>query len=1116
MQSNGNVGIGTTAPASLLNLSFTDNTALTPTSVTANRDLYIVNKSDTTNATAQLGFKLGTTGNNLAAVYAGAETGGNTQSFLGFAIRATGNVTEAMRITSAGNVGIGTTNPDAYKLNVTGGDTYLSNDLVVNGSDIKQGGSGDLTLQAGTSGTTGKLILKAAGTTAGSGNNGSIYFYKSDGTTSAGRIDTTTAGGSETADQSQTAFSTAQVTYYVFYGNGSTSNIQKSQSFTAGASGNLSKVIFKMARNETAYTYSVYVDVYACPNDAPQGNILATSNSITSSTLSSDTTNGADVNFTFSTPPNLASGTKYCAVVKGTSPSDGTHYSIIKVSAATNPYASGQVAHSANAGETWDTASYTSIDAYFYTYIYNRYGSLYIGRVNTADADVAENYPSIHHLQPGEIVIPDPNRAQSVIRSQVEYDASLMGVVSTSPGLLLGSSDSQNNSQYPIALSGRVPIRVSLSNGPIKIGDAITSSSIAGVGIKATSPGPVVAKALENLESCDSEYCTIMSFVTLQYVEPQPWISDNGQVVILENYNSTGGYQLAGQNGQALSKRVANFTKSMIAMLEAGVIKTQDLIVNRRARIKELEVEKLAINQVPLDEYIGRVVGQLANQKAVAELTSPLPAESKVGDIIPTSNPVPAISEPTVNTSLGQLLADDIQTKSLNAKTVQTTTLLAQQLQAQELDSASISAEQILTDKIEAHSARIAVLQAGMAELESVRAVTAELVTATISGTLYAQHIDRLDEQIAQALKQPDWLKLLSGQITAVTRNGQLLAETVGIVESANFEATSSASLNLTLADLGLVESDTVISGQATFIDNYLKVNGTAYIADSLGIGHQLLIGEHLQITDSYLAFTANPATPELNTFFIQPSGKGTLTLMANLLILDETGQVTINGNLSIAGDTTVEGTLLANLLQPDDFGNPFQVQVAGLSSTSGEVKDSRFEIVDETGTPVATISAEGRAKFAGGIGVDSQDLTTDPATNLATSQLADLTATQSAGLTIGATPNALPTLDTTPSTNLTATPSALLVLDSTTFQTNKTSGKAAIPTGKTAITIVAQTLTANSLIYITPVGTTHNQVLYVKSQLPPDTATGRSGQFTVGFDTPTQAKVEFNWWIVN
>jgi hypothetical protein len=53
---------------------------------------------------------------------------------------------------------------------------------------------------------------------------------------------------------------------------------------------------------------------------------------------------------------------------------------------------------------------------------------------------------------------------------------------------------------YPVALKGRVPIRLSTENGPIVKGDRIALSSIPGIGMKATESDMIVGIALEDYD----------------------------------------------------------------------------------------------------------------------------------------------------------------------------------------------------------------------------------------------------------------------------------------------------------------------------------------------------------------------------------------------------------------------------------------------------------------------------------------------------------------------------------------------------------------------------------------------------------------------------------------
>jgi len=80
---------------------------------------------------------------------------------------------------------------------------------------------------------------------------------------------------------------------------------------------------------------------------------------------------------------------------------------------------------------------------------------------------------------------------------RAKYGDNLFGVISTQPGVLLG--DIING--RPVALKGRVPVKVNSEGGNIKIGDRITVSSVAGVGTKATTTTETVGVALEAFSS---------------------------------------------------------------------------------------------------------------------------------------------------------------------------------------------------------------------------------------------------------------------------------------------------------------------------------------------------------------------------------------------------------------------------------------------------------------------------------------------------------------------------------------------------------------------------------------------------------------------------------------
>ncbi len=156
----------------------------------------------------------------------------------------------------------------------------------------------------------------------------------------------------------------------------------------------------------------------------------------------------------------------------------------------------------------------------------------YFGRCGTGtdatqcNQDVAEIYDAAEDVAPGDLLSIQAENQRQVIKSQGAYDGKLMGIVSTSPGLLLGINGSDvamgaEASGYPetadprkpaVALSGKVPVKVL---GAVSAGDYLTSSSIPGVAMKATKAGPVVGQALEDYAG--EGVGKVLTFVRLGY-----------------------------------------------------------------------------------------------------------------------------------------------------------------------------------------------------------------------------------------------------------------------------------------------------------------------------------------------------------------------------------------------------------------------------------------------------------------------------------------------------------------------------------------------------------------------------------------------------------------------
>ena len=133
-------------------------------------------------------------------------------------------------------------------------------------------------------------------------------------------------------------------------------------------------------------------------------------------------------------------------------------------------------------------------------YFRNVYANVYYGTAVKAQyADLAEKYACDNDFwNIGEIVVFGGDAEITV--SSKAYDTRIAGVISSSPAYTMNDTD--ETGMYPyVALTGRVPCKV---KGPVKQGDCIVASDIAGTGQaldeKKWKPGCVVGKALGSID----------------------------------------------------------------------------------------------------------------------------------------------------------------------------------------------------------------------------------------------------------------------------------------------------------------------------------------------------------------------------------------------------------------------------------------------------------------------------------------------------------------------------------------------------------------------------------------------------------------------------------------
>lgn len=214
-----------------------------------------------------------------------------------------------------------------------------------------------------------------------------------------------------------------------------------------------------------------------------------------------------------------------------------------------------------------------------------------------ASPDYAENITTSDvSIGAADVVVMDPAQPDHVIKASQPYAAGLLGVISTHPGFLTNAS-SENEAgatdQRPLALSGRVPVKVSTENGAIEPGDYLTSSDIPGVAMKATSAGAVIGKAMGSFDgsSADTTDCqapdgsNYRCGKVLLFIDNTYYMSGADADMQGSSLSLTGDANISGNLNVGGLTTLANLTVTGNAAIEgdltvSGAISTTRLTVN--------------------------------------------------------------------------------------------------------------------------------------------------------------------------------------------------------------------------------------------------------------------------------------------------------------------------------------------------------------------------------------------------------------------------------------------------------------------------------------------------------------------------------------------------------
>ncbi len=194
-------------------------------------------------------------------------------------------------------------------------------------------------------------------------------------------------------------------------------------------------------------------------------------------------------------------------------------------------------------------------------------GIVIVRYLTNGGADLAEYYPVLDSsIAAGDIVAFDTSTPVNVTRATEGEANILAGVISTDPGLVL-AQPTDTSGQREVALSGRVPTKVSLENGPIAIGDPITISSVPGVGMKAGPLDPSIGNALEAF-TASSTGTTIEVFLNLQKGTNASAVGQ--QLLAQPTATTTDAFDFVGGLIQAITNRFLNGSSASSTQSDAS------------------------------------------------------------------------------------------------------------------------------------------------------------------------------------------------------------------------------------------------------------------------------------------------------------------------------------------------------------------------------------------------------------------------------------------------------------------------------------------------------------------------------------------------------------------
>jgi hypothetical protein len=149
----------------------------------------------------------------------------------------------------------------------------------------------------------------------------------------------------------------------------------------------------------------------------------------------------------------------------------------------------------------------------------------------TPSADYMEMYSVANDVETGDVLMPgteyvttkNGQRLTKLVKSSGAYQRNVIGIASNPDEAgdfnSVGHNIKDEDHPYPVALNGRVLVKMSQSSPALEPGDYITAADEAGKATKATQPGLAIGKVLESWTP-GSGQAMVLTFVSLSWYDP--------------------------------------------------------------------------------------------------------------------------------------------------------------------------------------------------------------------------------------------------------------------------------------------------------------------------------------------------------------------------------------------------------------------------------------------------------------------------------------------------------------------------------------------------------------------------------------------------------------------